>query len=92
MNLEDIFICTTDTVTGIGGPINEKTLETIYFLKKRPKNKKIMILVGSLDQAKSFKEWNNLATETALKYWPGAYSIKMDLCMSQVLIYLVKNQ
>ncbi|WP_406618270.1 Sua5/YciO/YrdC/YwlC family protein [Mycoplasmopsis lipophila] len=75
MNLEDIFICTTDTVTGIGGPINEQTLETIYFLKKRPKNKKIMILVGSLDQAKSFKEWNNLATETALKYWPGAYSI-----------------
>ncbi len=35
MNFEDIFICTTDTVTGIGGPVNENTLKCIYYLKNR---------------------------------------------------------
>ncbi|WP_029513494.1 L-threonylcarbamoyladenylate synthase [Mycoplasmopsis primatum] len=75
MDFKDIFICTTDTVTGIGGPINQNTLECLYWLKNRPISKKIMILVGSIEQAKKFKEWNNVANEFALKYWPGAYSI-----------------
>ncbi|WP_029512988.1 Sua5/YciO/YrdC/YwlC family protein [Mycoplasmopsis iners] len=75
MKYEDIFICNTDTVCGIGGPINQKTLDEIYELKKRPRNKKIMILVGSLEQAKEFSQWNDKASQWALKYWPGAYSI-----------------
>ncbi|KUH47439.1 Sua5/YciO/YrdC/YwlC family protein [Mycoplasmopsis meleagridis] len=75
MNFKEIFICNTDTVCGIGGPVKKETLEVLYFLKKRPKNKKIMILVGSIEQAKQFKEWNMEATNWALKYWPGAYSI-----------------
>ncbi len=50
MNFEDIFICTTDTVTGIGGPVNENTLKCIYYLKNRPISKKIIILVGSIEQ------------------------------------------
>lgn len=75
MNFEKIFICTTDTVTGIGGPICQETLDALYYLKKRPKSKKIMILVASLKQAQSFKEWSKEANDLALKYWPGAYSI-----------------
>ncbi|MCS4537152.1 Sua5/YciO/YrdC/YwlC family protein [Mycoplasma sp. CSL7475-4] len=72
---KDIFIATTDTVCGIGGPINNKTLELIYELKQRPLNKKIMILVGSIQQARAFSEWNSKADNLAQKYWPGSVSL-----------------
>lgn len=74
----DIFITTTDTVCGIGGPINDETLNKLYVLKHRPANKKIMILVGSIEQARQFKQWNNEADEFAKKYWPGNYSIVVN--------------
>ncbi|VEU73215.1 translation factor, SUA5 domain (plasmid) [Mycoplasmopsis gallopavonis] len=79
MNLKakysEIVICTTDTVVGIGGPINEEALSKIYELKKRPINKKIMILVGSIEQARTFWQWNEKADLMAQKLWPGANSI-----------------
>lgn len=97
MNLNTIFICDTDTVCGLGGPINDNTLKTIFELKQRPLNKKIMILVGSIEQAKQFKEWNNEATEWAKQYWPGAFSIivnnqgfRMPKC-SQLCQFLINN-
>lgn len=71
----DIFICTTDTVVGIGGPVKEQTLKDIYFLKNRPFNKKMIILVSSIKQAQSFSEWTKEATIVAQKYWPGPYTI-----------------
>ncbi|VEU76031.1 L-threonylcarbamoyladenylate synthase [Mycoplasmopsis columboralis] len=70
-----IHIFTTDTVTGVGGPVNEETLKVLYELKQRPLNKKIMILVASLEQAQKFPQWTEKATKTAQQYWPGAYSI-----------------
>nr|WP_318030971.1 Sua5/YciO/YrdC/YwlC family protein [Mycoplasmopsis bovis] len=97
MNFEDIFICTTDTVTGIGGPVNENTLKCIYYLKNRPISKKIIILVGSIEQARAFKEWNNEADDFAAKYWPGAYSIIVNgqgfrmPNNSQLCQFLLKN-
>ncbi|WP_338822489.1 L-threonylcarbamoyladenylate synthase [Mycoplasmopsis felifaucium] len=97
MDFKDIFICTTDTVTGIGGPICQNTLDCIYFLKKRPLNKKIMILVGSIDQAKKFKEFNNEAVKFAEKYWPGAFSVIVNgqgfrmPNNEQLLEYLINN-
>lgn len=75
MEFDDLFICTTDTVCGLGGPVNKETLKKIYFLKNRNLEKKIMIVVANLKQAKSFENWNSAADKIALKYWPGAVSI-----------------
>ncbi|QGZ97626.1 Sua5/YciO/YrdC/YwlC family protein [Mycoplasma sp. NEAQ87857] len=72
---QNIIICSTDTVWGIGGPVDDLTLKLIYQLKQRPIDKKIMILVGSIEQARSFKQWNTKAEQLAIKLWPGAYSI-----------------
>ncbi|QNM93490.1 Sua5/YciO/YrdC/YwlC family protein [Mycoplasma sp. Pen4] len=94
---DDIFICTTDTVPGIGGPVNNETLELIYTLKKRPLNKKVIILVGSIEQAQKFAQWTNEATELAKQKWPGAASIIVNdqgfrMPNNQLLIdYLLKN-
>ncbi|VEU78260.1 L-threonylcarbamoyladenylate synthase [Mycoplasmopsis columbinasalis] len=94
---DSIFICDTDTVCGIGGPVNSQTLTLLYEAKHRPLEKKIMILVGSLAQAQIFPQWNQNATEWAQKHWPGAYSIivnnqgfRMPNC-EKLCQFLIKN-
>ncbi|MBN4083438.1 Sua5/YciO/YrdC/YwlC family protein [Mycoplasma sp. CSL10137] len=74
-NFDDIIICSTDTVVGIGGKVNDEVLEKIYFLKNRPSNKKIIILVGSIEQALEFGQFNQTAKKIAQKEWPGATTI-----------------
>ncbi|UVD81588.1 Sua5/YciO/YrdC/YwlC family protein [Mycoplasma iguanae] len=73
-NYDKIFITTTDTLVGIGC-FDYENLELIYELKKRPFDKKIIILVGSIEQARKFKNWNQQADELAKKYWPGPVSL-----------------
>ncbi|SYV97809.1 tRNA(ANN) t(6)A37 threonylcarbamoyladenosine modification protein, partial [Mycoplasmopsis edwardii] len=53
----NLFVSTTDTVVGIGGKVSNQTLKEIYEIKKRPLDKKIIILVSSYEQLKQFKEW-----------------------------------
>ncbi|BAW18199.1 SUA5-like translation suppressor [Mycoplasmopsis bovigenitalium] len=97
MKYNNLFISSTDTVCGIAGPICEQTLEQIYTLKKRNKNKKIIILVGSLEQARQFSQWNSEAEEFAKKYWPGAYSLIVNNQgfrmpnQPKLIEYLLKN-
>lgn len=68
---KDVFVTTTDTVMGIGVPIDKNDGSLIFELKKRPKAKSLIIAIGSIDQAREFKEWNENAEEYASKYWPG---------------------
>ena len=64
----DVIACKTDTVYGlIADATNEKAINKIYELKKRPKNKQLIVLVNSLDMA------NDIAVLPSLsiikKYW-----------------------
>ncbi|WP_436358896.1 Sua5/YciO/YrdC/YwlC family protein [Mycoplasma sp. 480] len=68
---KDVFITTTDTVVGIGIPVKTKKIDLLYELKQRDINKKIIILVASIEQAREFWEWNSQAEELAKKFWPG---------------------
>ncbi|TDV24457.1 tRNA A37 threonylcarbamoyladenosine synthetase subunit TsaC/SUA5/YrdC [Mycoplasmopsis mustelae] len=72
---DSMFITTTDTVLGIGGPVNDDVLDAIYHLKKRPNDKKVVILVGSISQARQFSQWNQDAEKLAEQLWPGAATI-----------------
>jgi len=53
---KDVFITTTDTVMGIGVPIDKNDGSLIFELKQRPKDKNLIIAIGSIEQARSFKE------------------------------------
>ncbi len=75
---KELFIATTDTVVGIGAPMNEKNRLEIMELKERPKEKKLLVMVGSLDLARTFKGWNYNAEIIAQKYWPGQVTIVLD--------------
>ena len=74
----ELIISTTDTVLGIGGKVNEKIKELIYEIKGRDKNKKLIILVSSIKQARMFPEWNIQAEQYAKKYWPGATTLVVN--------------
>jgi len=71
----ELIISTTDTVLGIGGKVNDKIKKLIYEIKGRDENKKLIILVSSIKQARMFPEWNIQAEQYAKKYWPGATTL-----------------
>ncbi|WGI36798.1 L-threonylcarbamoyladenylate synthase [Mesomycoplasma lagogenitalium] len=77
-DLNDVFITTTDTVVGIGVPVNSNNVEILYKLKNRNLSKKIIILVSSIEQARTFKQWNIDAEKMAHKYWPGATTLVVN--------------
>lgn len=74
----ELIISTTDTVLGIGGKVNEKIKKLIYKIKGRDENKKLIILVSSIKQARMFPEWNIQAEQYAKKYWPGATTLVVN--------------
>lgn len=74
----ELIISTTDTVLGIGGKVNEKIKKLIYEIKGRDENKKLIILVSSIKQARTFPEWNIQAEQYAKKYWPGATTLVVN--------------
>lgn len=74
----ELIISTTDTVLGIGGKVNQKIKKLIYEIKGRDENKKLIILVSSIKQARMFPEWNIQAEQYAKKYWPGATTLVVN--------------
>ncbi|AXE60844.1 SUA5-like translation suppressor [[Mycoplasma] phocae] len=73
-----LFISTTDTVLGIGGAVEDDVKNLIYEIKGRDRNKKLIILVGSIQQARSFWQWNNEAEKLAEKFWPGPTTLVVN--------------
>ncbi|HLN18823.1 MAG TPA: L-threonylcarbamoyladenylate synthase, partial [Patescibacteria group bacterium] len=72
-----IGVLKTDTIYGLVGlALNKKTINRIYKVRKREKNKPMIILISSIDDLKTFgiipdqklKIWLN-------KYWPGKISV-----------------
>ncbi|AWX42504.1 Putative translation factor (SUA5) [Metamycoplasma cloacale] len=93
----ELFISTTDTVLGIGGPVKEEIKNLIYQIKGRDRNKKLIILAGSIEQIRAFPEWNSKAEGYAKKYWPGATTIVVNNQgfripnQKKLIDYLIKN-
>lgn len=75
---KQLFIMTTDTVVGIGAPVSKENKEAINYLKTRDKKKSLIIMVGSLEQARSFKEWDKKAEALAAEVWPGPVTIALN--------------
>lgn len=85
---KEIFIATTDTVLGMGAPISKHNKKAIYDLKKRPLNKPLITMVGSLEQARELACWTKEAEKMAIKVWPGATTLVLS---SQVSVRLPDN-
>ena len=86
---DELFLSTTDTITGIGAPISKKNRKVIYELKKRPKNKGLIIMVGSFKQAQNLEGWNKKANDFVKKYWPGNVTLVVN---SDLAVRMPKNK
>ena len=77
-NYPNIFLTTTDTVPGLGTIFSEKNLKDLFEIKKRPKSKNIVIMVGSWEQARKLKDWSSKAEDLAIHCWPGATTLVLS--------------
>lgn len=78
MKFKDVFLTTTDTVPGLGAPMTPEGEAALYELKKRPKTKRIIIMVGSIEQARKLNGWSQKAEELAKEYWPGRTTLVLN--------------
>lgn len=70
-----VVICPTDTVYGlIADATNQKAVEKIYEIKKRPRIKPLAVFVSSIKQAKELAEIDKKQEKILKKYWPGKYT------------------
>lgn len=71
INDNELFITTTDTIIGIGGKVNDVVKDKIYKIKKRDLSKRIVIILGSIEQLYEFENVDQIQMEYINKYWPG---------------------
>lgn len=72
-----VGVMATDTIYGlVGSALNSKTVERIYRLRKRDKNKPFITLIGSLADLTIFDiNLSSYQKKTLKKLWPGKVSI-----------------
>ena len=72
---DEIFITTTDTLIGIGSKISHDNLKALYQLKQRPLDKKIVIVISSIEQLRTMEKLDQQAIDYIEKYWPGSTTL-----------------
>lgn len=66
----------TDTVWGLGALPTRTGADAIFELKRKPKEKHLIIMSDSLEHIKQYmRDYPQKAFELAEKYWPGALTI-----------------
>jgi len=87
-----IVIFPTDTVFGVGCILSdEKAVERLYKIKKRPKEMPTLLLVKDLSQAEQFVEFNKISKKLAKSFWPGALTIVLKAKSLVSKLILGKN-
>jgi len=70
-----VLVLPTDTVYGlIADASNEKAVEKIFKIKKRPTEMKLPVFIGSIDLADKLAEINNKQKKELEEKWPGSYT------------------
>jgi len=76
INRGEVIVCPTDTVYGlIADATNDKAVEKVFKIKKRPKNKAIPIFVEDVKTAKKFAFINEKQEKFLKKNWPGKITV-----------------
>jgi L-threonylcarbamoyladenylate synthase len=66
----------TDTAYGLGAdPFNEVAIAKVFDLKRRPETKPILLLVDSIDMAKSISRPPEIFYNVAGQFWPGPLTL-----------------
>lgn len=75
----------TETCYGLACDIgNVDAVKKVFAIKQRPESQPISGLFESIDQAKSYVEWNDRAEELAKQYLPGPLTMILPIKRSHV--------
>ncbi len=86
-----VIVYPTETCYGLGcDATNEQAVNKIFKIKKRQKNKPVLVLMPNIDLAKQYIIWNKQIQEMVDKYWPGDLTIVANLKPLAKLPDLVK--
>jgi L-threonylcarbamoyladenylate synthase len=84
-----VMVYPTDTVYGIGClATDDRAVNEVYRIKKRERNKPLLVLVDSLNMATDHFYINKRQKEILKQYWPGPYSfiLKEKGKLSSILV------
>lgn len=71
-----VVVYPTETCYGMGGDaLNQEVADRIFMIKGRPHHKTLPIILGDVDMARQFVEWNDRLTQFANTYWPGSVTV-----------------
>ncbi len=74
-----VVVYPTETCFGLGADAtNEKAVERVFELKKRPKSKPISIAFSSVEMAKEFLALRGIAYELAKRFMPGPLTLVVN--------------
>jgi L-threonylcarbamoyladenylate synthase len=92
INEGGVGIIPTDTIYGlVGSALLPDTVDRIYQLKRRDKNKPLIVLISDIEQCEQFGiELSEKLIEQLGTYWPGPYSIILPTIDDQ-FEYLSRN-
>ncbi len=91
LNNGGIIIFPTDTAFGIGCRINdEKAVERLFKIRRRPHEKATPVLVSSIEMARDYVLEIPQEVEEKLikKYWPGAVTIVLPAKTEKVPVFV----
>jgi len=82
----------TETVYGLGGnALSDFAVAAIYAAKGRPEFNPLIVHVRSLDEAKTYAEFNENALALAQKFWPGPLTLVLPRKKDCTLSLLVSG-
>jgi L-threonylcarbamoyladenylate synthase len=67
-----VVVCPTDTVYGLlADATNKKAVKKIFKIKKRPKDRSLLVFIGNIKEAKNFAVIDKKQELILKKSWPG---------------------
>ncbi|OGH59782.1 MAG: threonylcarbamoyl-AMP synthase [Candidatus Magasanikbacteria bacterium RIFCSPHIGHO2_01_FULL_33_34] len=71
-----VIVYPTETCYGLGcDATNQKAVDKLFEIKKRQKDKTVLVLVSGLDVVRKYIELSPKIFELASKYWPGSLTV-----------------
>jgi len=71
-----VVVYPTESSYGIGCMAsNAAAVARVFALKRRPLEKILPLIIGSVDEAKRLITWSPIAEKLAVEYWPGPLTI-----------------
>jgi len=74
-----VLVFPTETSYGLGcDATNQESVDKIFKIKKRSNSKTLLVVVGSIKEAKKYLSWSKVLEEISGKYWPGSLTVVND--------------